>query len=241
MILELDCGNSFIKWRINGRPEIYTSYSLNELFTTLAHLEDVKLSKARISSVRSDGETNEIAAKIKMRFGIKVQVAKSTPYCAGVTNGYLEPHKLGVDRWLDVIASYHLYKSACMVLDLGTAITVDFVDNKGKHLGGFICPGLPLMRNSLQVHTSKILYDFNDASSCLNSNKPATFTAEAVERGCATMICNFAREQANYAAKILGKNQIVVTGGDANLVKNSLNCANFVPDLVFIGLALACP
>jgi len=241
MILELDCGNSFIKWRINPKPEIYTSYSLNELFTTLANIEYAKLTKARISSVRSDLETIQIAAKIKMRFGIDVQIAKSTAFCAGVTNGYIEPHKLGVDRWLDIIAAYHLQQEACMVLDLGTAITVDFVDRKGKHLGGFICPGLPLMRNSLQVHTSKILYDFHDTSGCLSSNKPGTFTAEAVEKGCATMICNFAAQQVNYAEQILGKHQVFVTGGDANLVKNTLNYANFMPDLVFIGLSLACP
>jgi len=241
MILELDCGNSFIKWRIYQINQVHIAYTLTELFQSLANLDELKLTKVRISSVRSNLETVQIAAKIKMRFGIEVQVANSTSFCAGVTNGYQDPTKLGVDRWLDIIAAYHLTRKACIVFDLGTAITTDFVDSRGNHLGGFICPGIPLMRNSLQVHTSKIIYDYHDTEECLSQAHPGTFTAEAVERGCVAMIKSFVCEQISYAQQLLGTNEIFITGGDAYLVKNCVKNAKFIPDLIFIGLALACP
>jgi len=242
MILELDCGNSFIKWRIFPSGTLYIAYSLNELFLTLATLEGVKLCGARISSVRDNLETSQIAAKIKMRFGVKVQIAESTKFCAGVTNGYLEPEKLGVDRWLDVLGAYHLSKKACVVFDLGTAITADFVASDGKHLGGFICPGLPLMRSGLRFHTSKISYNINDTKACLKSIKPGTFTAEAAERGCLVMICGFVKQQIEHATNLFNDDfAAFITGGDAKLIHNFVPCAKFVPDLVFTGLALACP
>lgn len=78
---------------------------------------------------------------------------------AGVRNGYADYQRLGMDRWLAIIGAYQLARGACLVLDLGTAITADYVNAAGEHLGGYICPGLPLMRGLLRTHTQRIRYE----------------------------------------------------------------------------------
>lgn len=128
------------------------------------------------------------------------------------------------------------------MIDLGTAVTSDFVDAEGRHLGGFICPGLPLMRNQLRTHTRRIRYDDAAAELALTSLSPGRSTAEAVERGCSLMLRGFVATQAEIAREYWADDfAIFITGGDAGLVDGVLPGALVVPDLIFMGLALACP
>jgi type III pantothenate kinase len=128
------------------------------------------------------------------------------------------------------------------VLDLGTAVTSDFVDAHGEHLGGFICPGVPLMLSQLRTHTRRIRYDHQVAEDALRHLVPGRSTAEAVERGCSLMLQGFVRTQLDLAHAYWGKDfTVFLTGGDASLVEVLVPEARIVPDLVFIGLAIACP
>ncbi|MCF5295373.1 type III pantothenate kinase, partial [Pseudomonas syringae] len=172
-----------------------------------------------------------------------------TPVCAvparelgGVVNGYDDFERLGLDRWLAFVGAYHLVKRACLVIDLGTAVTSDFVDAGGAHLGGFICTWTPLMRNHLRTHTRRLRYYDTAAERALVRLVPGRATAEAVERGCSLMLRGFALTQVEIARGYWGDDfAIFVTGGDAALVADVLPGARIVPDLVFVGLALACP
>ena len=147
-----------------------------------------------------------------------------------------------MDRWLAVVGAYQLSGGACLVLDLGTAVTADFVAANGEHLGGYICPGLPLMRNQLRTHTRRIRYDDISAERALQSLQPGRSTVEAVERGCALMLRGFALAQVELARERWGGDfTVYLTGGDAALVSEVLPRARLVSDLVFVGLALACP
>ena len=133
-------------------------------------------------------------------------------------------------------------KGACLVIDLGTAAKADFVAANGEHLGGYICPGMPLMRSQLRTHTRRIRYDDASAERALVSLTPGRSTVEAVERGCVLMLQGFVRTQLEQAREIWGEDfTVFLTGGDAPLVKDSLPDARVVPDLVFVGLAMACP
>lgn len=124
----------------------------------------------------------------------------------------------------------------------GTAATADFIAADGEHLGGFICPGMPLMRNQLRTHTRKIRYDDVAAERALESLVPGRTTAQAVERGCTLMLRGFAQSQLELARSYWGGDfSVFLTGGDAELVADALPGARFVPDLVFVGLAMACP
>ena len=164
MILELDCGNSFIKWRVL-KAALGAVFSEGVVDSDLALLDSLKalngleLRKCRVVSVRTAEETDALIAIIEREFGISVVCAKPAREMSGVKNGYEEYERLGLDRWLAMLGGFHLASGgACLVLDFGTAVTADFVAGDGEHLGGFICPGMPLMRNQLRTHTRKIRY-----------------------------------------------------------------------------------
>lgn len=245
MILELDCGNSFIKWRVlavGGSLASGVADNGEELVKALADRFSRQLSVCRLVSVRADDETRLLCAALTERFNIDCHVAAPAQMLGGVHNGYEDYQRLGLDRWLAVVGAYSLEQGACLVVDLGTAITSDFVDGGGAHLGGFICPGMPLMRNQLLTHTRRIRYEHAAAQQAGDSLVPGRSTAEAVERGCRLMLRGFVNTQLELARQQCGRDVAVfLTGGDATMAAEWVPAARVVPDLVFIGLAIACP
>lgn len=247
MILELDCGNTLIKWRLlpveGGEPaQAGCAGTDAELVAQLEGLGDQQPRWCRIVSVRSDDETRQLLEALTAGRDLRVLQARAAAHCAGVSNGYQDYQRLGLDRWLAILGGYHLAGKACLVLDLGTAITADFVSADGRHLGGYICPGLPLMRAQLRTHTRRIRYDGAEAVNAARELMPGRSTAEAVERGCLLMLRGFVREQCAEAGHLLGDDfEVFLTGGDASLVSDVWPRAKCRADLVFIGLALACP
>jgi len=246
MILELDCGNSFVKWRVIGEahcPPVAEGVAthVDDLAQELSDRNVGKISRCRLVSVRSDDETAAIVSALSALLKVEVAKACSTHGVGGVVNGYRDPQRLGLDRCLAVVAAYNLCKGACLVIDLGTAITVDLVACDGKHLGGYIAPGIALLRGQLLAHTRRVRYDFAETALALGDLSPGRSTAQAVERGCLLMARSYVSSQISLAHNPLGDEfAIYVTGGDAALVADfpSVNC---VPDLVFRGLAIACP
>lgn len=247
MILELDCGNSFIKWRVIHVADAVIEGggivdSDQALVAEVAALASVRLTGCRIVSVRSEEETDALCELIAQAFAVQAKVAHPVREMAGVRNGYDDYQRLGMDRWLAALGAFHLAKGACLVIDLGTAAKADFVSADGEHLGGYICPGMPLMRSQLRTHTRRIRYDDASAERALSSLSPGRSTVEAVERGCVLMLQGFAYTQLEQARVLWGEEfTVFLTGGDAPLVRAALPQARVVPDLVFVGLAMACP
>ncbi|WP_276487556.1 pantothenate kinase [Ectopseudomonas mendocina] len=247
MILELDCGNSFIKWRViseDGSQRLFAGVvdSDSALFESLASTQGLRVSRCRLVSVRSDAETEQLVARLRELLGVEAVCAQSANQVGVVHNGYEDYRRLGLDRWLAVLGAYHLGRRACLVVDLGTAVTADFISADGKHQGGFICPGLPLMRDQLSTHTRRIRYDREVALAALQELEPGRSTAEAVERGCLLMLRGFVAEQLLQArARFPEGFEVFLTGGDAELVRDVVPGAQVVTDLVFVGLAIACP
>lgn len=247
MILELDCGNSFIKWRVlaaSARRTLGEGVvdSNDALLESLHALDALALQYCRLVSVRTEDETSALIALLSESFGISVASAAPAREMAGVRNGYEEFERLGLDRWLAMLGGFHLAAGACLVLDFGTAVTADFVSSDGEHLGGFICPGMPLMRNQLRTHTRKIRYGDLAAERALENLLPGRTTVEAVERGCSLMLRGFVLTQLELARSYWGADySVFLTGGDAELVSGVVPEAKVVPDLVFVGLAMACP
>lgn len=246
MILELDCGNTLIKWRLLDPDNSLAVAggvvgSDEELLQAVQGMSVAPLA-CRMVSVRSDEETTRLVDSLQQAFSIQCQCARPALELAGVRNGYEQYERLGLDRWMALVAAYRLSQAACLVLDLGTAVTADFVAADGQHLGGFICPGMPLMRSQLRTHTRRTRYADTEAVQALGSLQPGRSTAEAVERGCSLMLQGFVQGQLALAAQLLGESfEVFLTGGDAALVAAMLPRARVMPDLVFVGLAIACP
>ncbi|MDD5272089.1 MAG: type III pantothenate kinase [Methylovulum sp.] len=160
---------------------------------------------------------------------IQVQAQKQA---FGVTNAYQQPEKLGVDRWLALLAAHRYYPAAACVVDCGTAITVDLLEANGEHRGGYISPGLTLMKQALAQGTNALPF-----SAGHYPEHPAQSTEAAIHGG--TLLA--ARGLIEHVlATRSAPNQLLLTGGDAHIIAEHLNIPALIDsDLVLRGLAIA--
>ncbi|GAB2181266.1 type III pantothenate kinase [Denitratisoma sp. agr-D3] len=154
MRLCLDCGNTRIKWGLHdGRQWLahgaVASTEPEHLDEALADLPPPDL------VVGCNVAGPAVAAAITARFpAIQWNTAQSAQ--AGVSNGYETPERLGADRWAALIGARHLHHGASLVVNAGTATTIDLLDADGRFLGGLILPGLDLMARALATHTAQL-------------------------------------------------------------------------------------
>ncbi|RVU32999.1 type III pantothenate kinase [Rheinheimera riviphila] len=177
----------------------------------------------RIAAVREETGLQHVAWRI-----VHSEATKS-----GLRSQYTEPHLLGVDRWLAMLGAIKLWPAqSLMVVDAGTALTLDWVDESGQHLGGWIIPGFRLQQQAVIGQTAKV---FN------NSMQHAqvalgTDTSSCLQNGClsaavAVILQGFSLQTAT---------KVVLTGGDANLLMPHLTQLDpqVEPLLIFRGLSL---
>ncbi|NBQ68053.1 MAG: type III pantothenate kinase [Nitrosomonadaceae bacterium] len=154
-LLIIDSGNSFVKWGLFDNDLWLTQNSvscddISVLKTELSVLSEPHL--IIISHVARDEIKNEIC-KIISHWSIQPIWHHSQSYQCGVLNGYSDPKQLGSDRWAALIAAWNIEHKACLVINAGTALTIDTLSDSGKFLGGIILPGFHLMLNSLYSGT----------------------------------------------------------------------------------------
>lgn len=238
MKLLLDIGNTRIKWRVDINGEIgargYVCYKqvdfCQEIQQCWSKLNPPQL--LAISCVSAKEIRQQLITIAKQYWpDIKVFIAKSSGQACSVVNAYQHAEKLGVDRWLSLIALRHYYPEINCIVDCGTAITIDCLDETGQHLGGLISPGIKLMKSSLYQGTEELGLIEKPYSLGL-----ADFTASAVYTGtiyAATGLIEKAMED------LCQSKTLVLTGGDAELIANKLKLEVIVePDLVLNGLTL---
>lgn len=156
------------------------------------------------------------------------------PRLERLTVGYDEPAELGVDRWLAMIAAGYRTHNPFIVIDAGTAITVDAVDTHGYHLGGGIVPGLQAMRSALPGGVgSKPLPSTGEPAF------PGTNTADGIQSatllGLSDLVSGLTKR---LAATPNAWPAVFITGGDAQALLPHLSVtAQYQPELVLEGLA----
>ena len=155
---------------------------------------------------------------------------------AGMKTRYEDPDQLGIDRWLAALAAYDLTRGAVCVIDVGTALTVDIVDESGEHLGGLIAPGPAMMRESLVQRTAQL-----KARNLTKISGFATNTRDAISLGCDSAMRGLFTSVECDLVEAASKTSFhwFLTGGAAGSVRHLLNVEyNEAPDLVLRGLAL---
>lgn len=241
MILELDVGNTSVKWRERHASGALLAqrwahdFVLSEPSVISSAFE--RAERIRLSSV-SDQQIGAALSKIAERCGIPIEFAKTSHHCAGLSNSYAEPAKMGVDRWLAMLAARQLAgtRPIC-VLDCGTSLTIDFVSKEGQHEGGLILPGRKLLLTSLAERTEKVLFDPDELAGSLDLGRS---TEEAVHNGALHLLAGATL----LALKTAGGEArgVYLAGGDGPWLKAGLGFpVEHVPDLVLDGLALALP
>jgi len=200
-------------------------------------LASLGLEQVLVGSVLGDEFARKLASWSISRLGLNPKFAVSEPFCNGVVNGYQQPEKLGVDRWLAILAARAKTSSAFVVVDSGSAITVDLVTSQGEHLGGYIAPGLRLLREALETKTSAIRlgqigYPENDF--------PGRNTVTAIKSAELAMISGLV-SHAKYILRNYdsGDARLCVTGGDGEWLLQMLKDGDYHEDLVLDGLAIA--
>ena len=170
---------------------------------------------------------------------IKCQQVKTPDKAFGVTNGYERHEQLGVDRWLAVLgANKRFPNQACIVVDTGTATTIDYIDSKGCHQGGWILAGIETLFNSIQANTANVRGDKVQIESLGFGRNTNDNLAQAAWASTLGLI-----KQAMLTAGQLNNEtpSLVITGGNGEPIAQMLDLdskrIHYIPAIVFEGLA----
>lgn len=224
--LLIDAGNSSIKWSVldngklsNSQSRVYNDVSPNRVIEEVLEMQLKATGIDTIVMVSVLGNSHlQIIEEFTTRLSLKFIHVKSAIQLAGVTNAYNEFHKLGADRLVAMIAAYHSNKGqASIIVDSGTATTIDAVDAQGQHLGGVILSGLDLCSSGLLKNT-EMLAIFNAGKDKIEPNVFSTDTKQAIASGslfglagAIENICTKMEDEINGTAPI----KMIICGGSA--------------------------
>ena len=241
----IDAGNTRIKWgvlsnAVIGETDHVMHTDLDDAgLAALATRLPRQIDGAFVSNVAGPALATRLTGLLAGYHGCELRFAKTAAKACGVTNGYPEPRQMGVDRWLALIGAWLEFGDAVLVVDAGTAVTIDALDESGRHLGGQILPGLDLMSRSLGTSTSDIPVVKQHAAAFTNDvGIFAVSTADGVRQGAGNAIAGAIERARSVLAAAGHAPVLVLTGGDASRLSAALKPAvAHRPDLVLAGLA----
>jgi len=244
--LLFDVGNTRVKWAIADGDALLRSGAIpidklkEQGFAALATRLPQKVTAVMVSNVAGQDVAKRLASFARIRYDLDARFCRSEREAFGVTNGYRQPRRLGVDRWAAMIGARAESKSALCIVDAGSAITIDALDREGRHLGGQIIPGLRLMGKSLKRDTSG-MRDLRIRTGDPGSGMAlfADGTANAVRAGGLNAICGAVERAARILRAAGLRPRIVLTGGGAPRILQELDIkVVHRPHLVLQGLAV---
>jgi type III pantothenate kinase len=212
MYLLIDIGNTRIKWQQRDDKDILLTDSiLVEEFMDIDFSSIKSIDKIIVSNVNHSVVLDKLK-EILLKF--KCPIIETKP----ISNEYLindyEDHKtLGIDRWLTALGAWKLYQRPLLVINAGTAITIDLIEldreSKAHFKGGMILPGVAISLAVLNNSTNLIDTEIG------KSHYPSLNTKDAVTTGIMTSI----QGAVNLVCRKLPSSlPILLTGGDANLI-----------------------
>ncbi len=172
MIALMDIGNTRLKYtllNVEHHEARDIAYDVSEVHTlnnhdlteqwlenTFTQISNVQVTKVIVASVADEALTTSIANWCESKT-IAYQQVVSERCKFGVTSAYYQPRQLGVDRWLALLGTQLLYPNqSAIIIDAGTATTIDVISAQGQHLGGWILAGIDILSSSLLSNTSQI-------------------------------------------------------------------------------------
>ena len=238
MILQIDAGNTRIHWRLVGidgeRTPIVRKRGHVEHGMVPEPVGREVISGVELACVAGEDVCGALHQALDGTAAFPVVEARTQDLACGVTNSYADAGSMGVDRWLAMIAAFNHHPGGVIVVDAGTAVTIDYVDSQGQHLGGYILPGMNLMSQALGKNTARV----KGKSGNFGPPEPGSSTTDCVNHGIA-WIWSSAAERLRQDQQARGLGAIVVTGGDADSMAQLIGSAAVTePDLVFMGMDL---
>jgi len=236
--LLIDVGNTRLKWGLWDGTALSSPGSLptsalgqNEVSALLEHAE--RAAGVSVANVAGADAADAIKALFSAMPGLRLTFAETAASFGMLRNAYAAPDTMGVDRWLAMVAAWGEVADACVVIDAGTAVTIDAIRADGQHLGGQILPGAPLMIRALAGNTGRLpAIDHRPPTSGVVF---AASTAEAIRNGVWSAVLGAVER----SLAELPDATLVLTGGDAPFILNMFNDTRTLsrPCLVLEGLA----
>ena len=223
MHLLIDAGNSRLKWvAVIGEYDetAITQYGLLAEFESYIKSINTAETDVLLAAVN---QTQELMALLGSAGFRSLTSVKSQSKQQGIENSYSQPERMGVDRWLAMIAAYRLVDDeGVIVVDAGSAITIDIVSEQGLHLGGYIVPGLTMAKRALFANTEQVnRYDeallVGDAPNN-DTMKLGNNTLQCVEYGVLNQMLALVKQVVGQFPDF----KLIITGGDGELLADSI-------------------
>ena len=241
MILLIDVGNTRLKYALADGAEFGAGTAVThggevdaiDLDALWRDLPDV--ASIFIASVASAAIDARLLDSLQRRFGVGAHRVTSPASACGVRNAYAEPQRLGIDRFLGLVALHATQPGDCVLASCGTALTLDALARDGTHAGGLICASPMLMLDALTGATARL-----KAPRAARVVEFADNTDDAIESGVwlagAALVERFV---ARAAARFGTAPAVILSGGGAERLSGLVTPAHRIEsDLVLRGLAL---
>jgi len=226
--LVIDIGNTNSKVAVfeNRLLVFFQSVDLPEQQMLADLIDKYTIAHSAVSNVRQD--VAEITAFLKENTSF---IQFSTQLNTGIKNFYQTLSTLGQDRWAKVIAAHHIYAGLnCLIIDAGTCITYDLLNNAGEYYGGSISLGISMRFKALNHYTGKLpLVEWDKDTVQIPDG---TDTINAITNGVLQGAIN---EVEGFIA-LYNKNnkdlKVLITGGDATFLLEQLKNSIFAPQII---------
>jgi type III pantothenate kinase len=234
-VLLLDVGNSRCKWALVQKGN-WTHQGVvgNTEWLALQHAFAALPPPSRILASNVAGET--MAQRLRAICAIwtcSLEFVRVSAGQCGVRNGYQQPERLGSDRWAALIGAWRHVQGASLVVNCGTATTIDALSTQGEFLGGLILPGVSLMQHSLAANAAQLM-----AEPGMLRDFPCN-TADAIYSGMLRATLGAIRHQFDLLQARCGTVRCLLDGGAAGVVLPHLNIPlEQVENLVLKGLQI---
>jgi type III pantothenate kinase len=219
VILAVDVGNSRIKWALYHRNAF-----VHEGWVALADLGLLERAWRPLPAVDSIVVANVAGEAVRAglqklfaRWKAEPRWVAATGAQCGVVSRYEDPSQLGADRWAALIGARQLVSGSCLVINAGTAMTVDALSAQGEFLGGIIVPGFDLMHEALVLNTAGLSSERGSFASFPRSTRDA-ITSGAIQALCGAV----ERVRAAMVAHGYGEPTLLIGGGAAEVVAQRL-------------------
>lgn len=242
--LAVDVGNTRLKWALFDAPRpgarsLASGAAFLETIDSLAEgpWAGLRAPAAMLGSiVAGEGVRRRVEEQLEA-WDVEPRWVVSAPEGAGVVNGYDHPSRLGVDRFVAMIGARQRLLARgrprpCLVVMVGTAVTVDALDAEGRFLGGLILPGFGLMLRALEMGTAGLKAPTGEAVDF------PTNTSDALMSGGSDALAGAVERVHRRLAARCGEAPAVMMSGGAATKLASLTALDVetVETLIFEGL-----
>lgn len=234
MRIAISMGNTNAAWGLfeAGKMACAGRVPLAKISTLPERIGPASVEWAAVASV-VPSRNGEVMSVIENAYGIRPGIA-GVDLPVNIVNHCDGPAKVGIDRLLNALAAHARAKRQAIVVDVGTAVTVNAIGNDGEFLGGAIGPGPQTMLNALHARTESLPeFAFQTPQKAIGTN-----TGQAMRSGAYWGTIGMINMLVSCVSKELGGEPVLfLTGGGAEALRDDLGIAvEYVPFLTLEGV-----